>query len=76
MTKIVTLEVEVTLPKGMDDETVTEGFDHMIEVGKVELLNTALGWPQPPVIDPGTAKNTVPMSVSDSKVVDRSEDNH
>jgi hypothetical protein len=71
MTKVVTLEVKVTLPK-----TVTEGIDHMIEVGKVELLNTALGWPQPPVVDPVKAKTTVPMSVSDSKVIECSEDHH
>jgi hypothetical protein len=39
VTKVVTLEVEVTLPKGMDDDTVRVGLDHMIEVGgDVELL--------------------------------------
>ena len=70
MTKVVTLEVEVTLPTSMDDETATEGVDHMLEVGGVEMLNSALNWSQPAVIDPATAIECVSMSVSDAVVVD------
>ena len=70
MTKIVTLEVDVKLSKRMDDETVTEAVDHMIEVGGVEMLNDALGVHHPVVIDPKTAIDCVSMRVSDSSVVD------
>jgi hypothetical protein len=73
MTKIVTVEVDVKLSKGMDDKTVTEGVDHMLEVGRGEMLNNALGWPQPVVVNPETAIECISMSVSDSVVVDRTD---
>jgi hypothetical protein len=69
VTKIVTLEVDVKLSKRMDDKTVTECVDHMLEIGRAEILNNAIGWSQPTVVDPEIAIECVSMSVSDSAVV-------
>jgi len=68
--KVVTLEVDITVPERMDGETVVNAVDHMLDAGAaimaVEVSSDAL----PPVICPDIADDCVQMDVGDAQLVD------
>ena len=71
--KAVTVEVEINLPDRMDDESVTDAVDHMLDAGAADMAVEVSKDAEPPVIDQAIAEDCVEMDVGDAKVVESSE---
>ena len=67
--KAVKVEVEIVLPDRMDDESVTDAVDHMLNAGAADMAVELSQDAPPPVIDQAIAEDCAEMDVGDAKVV-------
>ena len=67
--KTVKVEVEVLMPDEMDEVSVSDGIDHMLDSGGAAMVNEVFLCGATHVIDPEIAKDCVELTVADSTVV-------
>lgn len=68
--KVVTVEVDITVPERMNGETVVNAFDHMLDAGAAIMAAEVSSDAMPPVICPAVAEDCVRMDVGDAQLVD------
>ena len=67
--KVITLEIDVTVPDNMDDATAAKAVDHLLDAGGFDMLDEVLGLGLTPVINEEIAQQCLQIDISDSTIV-------